>query len=384
MNHIKDNKIRIMQITHDLNIGGLQRLVVDISRHLDKSRYQVTVCALREGGILEDELINNNINIIKLPVARNGVDYLTFWKLYKILRDERPHIIHTHNTQPFVEGSLAAFLARVPVCIHTEHGRQFPDKKRYMFAEWLFSHYVDQIVAVSESAKKDLVKYEKISGNKIQVIMNGIDGNKYSRSIDRNKKLKELAIDNNYDFIMGFAGRLSREKGLTYLLKAMSIIVRKYPKTLLLIAGEGGLMADLQRETEQLNLNSNVMFLGPRSDIPEIMNILDMFVLPSLREGLPLVLLEAAAASLPIVATDVGGSKNVVKDGANGLLVKSQDEQSLAKAIEYLIKNSTIKNNFGRYSFEIFKNRFSIDKMIYSYEAVYNRCLNSITRSLKI
>ncbi|MFZ3136297.1 MAG: glycosyltransferase family 4 protein [Thermodesulfovibrionales bacterium] len=380
----KNNKIRIMQITHDLNIGGLQKIVSDIALYLDKSRYQVTVCALREGGMLENELVNNNIKVIKLPAAKNGVDYLAFWKLYKILRDERPHIIHTHNTQPFVEGGLAAWLARVPVCIHTEHGRQFPDKKRYMFAEWLFSHYVDQIVAVSESAKKDLVTYEKISSDKIQVIMNGIDGNKYNGNIDRNIKLKELGIDTNYDFILGFAGRLSPEKGLTYLLKAMSIIVSKYPSTLLLIAGEGVLMADLKKETEQLNLNNNIKFSGPRSDIPEIMNILDMFVLPSLREGLPLVLLEAAAASLPIVATDVGGSKDIVKDGVNGLLVKSQDEQSLAKAIEYLIKNNDIKKTFGRYSFEVFKRSFAIEKMIYSYEAIYEHCLTSKTRYVKV
>jgi sugar transferase (PEP-CTERM/EpsH1 system associated) len=369
------NKIKIMQITHDLNIGGLQRLVVDISKYLDKSRYDVSVCALREGGILENELIRNSIKVIKLPAAQNGVDYLAFWKLYKILRDERPHIIHTHNTQPFVEGSLAAFLAKVPVCIHTEHGRQFPDKKRYMFAEWLFSHYVDQIVAVSESAKKDLVTYEKINSDKIQVIMNGIDGNKYNGTIVRNKKSKELGIDTNYDFILGFAGRLSPEKGLTYLLKAMGIIVNKYPNTLLLIAGEGVLMADLKKETEQLNLNNNIKFLGPRSDIPEIMKLLDIFVLPSLREGLPLVLLEAAAASLPIVATDVGGNKEIVTDGLNGLLVKPQDEQSLSRAIEYLMGNNDRKKTFGLYSFEVFKNRFSIGSMIEAYEYIYHKCL---------
>ena len=370
------NKINIMQITHDLNIGGLQRLVVDISRHLDKARYQVTVCALREGGILEKELANDNIKVIKLPAARNGVDYLAFWKLYKILRDERPHIIHTHNTQPFAEGSLAAFLAGVPVCIHTEHGRQFPDKKRYMLAERFFSYYVDQIIAVSDSAKKDLVEYEKIRPDKIQVIMNGIDGDKYTVNIDRNRKLKDLGIDNRYDFILGFVGRLSPEKGLTYLLKAMRLVVDKYPAALLLIAGEGVLLGDLRKETEQLNLNNNIMFLGPRSDIPEIMKLLDIFVLPSLREGLPLVLLEAAAASLPIVATDVGGNKEIVTDGLNGFLVKPEDEQSLFRAIEYFIINEEMRKHYGQHSFDAFGNRFSIDSMMQAYEDIYHKCLS--------
>lgn len=370
-------KIKIMQITHDLNYGGLQKLVVDISKNLDKSRYQVSVCTLRESGSLEEELVMSGIKVIKLPSAKNGADYLSFWKLSSILREERPDIIHTHNTQPFIEGGIAAILAKIPVHVHTDHGRQFPDKKRYMFAEWVFSHFANQMVAVSENLKEDISKYEGIRTDKIKVILNGIDGNKYKNKIDKNKKRKELNIDNRNNPILGFVGRLSPEKGLIYLIKAMKLLVKEFPNILLLIVGEGALLEELKRETKALGMEQNIRFIGPRSDINEILGILDIFVLPSLREGLPLVLLEAAAASLPIVATDVGGNRQVVKHGTNGLLVKHGDATSLYNAIKKMIMDEAMRKEFGCKSFDLFINNFTIETMIKKYEDIYQDCLAS-------
>lgn len=370
-------KIKIMQITHDLNYGGLQKLVVDISKSLDKSKYEVAVCVLREGGPLEKELLKEDIKIIKLPHSNNGADYLSFWKLYKIIKEEKPDIIHTHNTQPFIEGGIAALLAGIPVKIHTDHGRQFPDKRRYMFAEWVFSHFADQLVAVSESLKDDISRYEGIRPDKIMVIPNGIDGSKYNIKIDKNKKRRELDIDNKYNIILGFVGRLSPEKGLIYLIKATKVIAEEFPNILLLIVGEGELLEELNRETITLGIERNVRFLGPRSDINEILGILDIFVLPSLREGLPLVLLEAAASSLPIVATDVGGNNQVVKHGINGLLVKHGDAAPLYNALKQLIHNNKMRQDFGRKSYNLFINNFTIEKMIKEYENIYQSCLIS-------
>ncbi len=370
-------KIKIMQITHDLNYGGLQKLVVDISKNLDKSRYQVSVCALREGGPLEEGLLKEDIRIIKLPPSNNGADYLSFWKLYKIFKEEKPDIVHTHNTQPFVEGGVAAILAKVPVHIHTDHGRQFPDKRRYMFAEWVFSHFANQMVAVSENLKEDISRYEGIRLDKIKVILNGINGSKYNNKIDKNKKRRELGIDNKHNIILGFVGRLSPEKGLTYLIKAMEALVKEFPNLLLLIAGEGELLKELKREAIALGIEQNIRFLGPRSDINEILGIFDIFVLPSLREGLPLVLLEAAAASLPIVATDVGGNKQVVKHGANGLLIRHGDVDSLYNAVKKLIIDEGMRKEFGSKSHDLFINNFTIEKMIKKYETIYQDCLKS-------
>lgn len=364
-------KIKVMQIIHDLNIGGLQRVASDIALNIDRTRFNVSVCALREGGPFEKELLERGIKVIKLPPTPDGVDYLSFWKLFRILRKEKPHLIHTHNTQPLLDGVTAAILARVPVRIHTDHAREFPDKKRYMYAEWLLSHFTDRMIAVSESTKADLVKYEKIKPEKIRVIKNGVDGSKFLRKINIREKKKGLCIDNTSNPILGFVGRLSNEKGLIYLVKAMKSLVKDFPDILLLIAGEGDFQNDLKRETVESGIGRNISFLGPRFDIGEIMQLFDIFVLPSEREGLSLVLIEATAASLPIVATDVGGNRQIVKDGENGFVVKPKDTYSLYNAINKLIRNKSLQRKFAEYSFDLFKNNFSIDMMVKKYEAVY-------------
>ena len=365
------HKIKVMQITHDLNIGGLQRVASDIALNIDQTKFEVSVCALREGGPFEDELLEAGIKVIKLPAIHNGVDYLSFWKLFKIFKKEEPHLIHTHNTQPLLDGITAAILANVPVRIHTDHARRFPDKRRYMYAEWLLSHFTDRMIAVSESTKADLVKYEKIKPEKIEVVQNGIDGIKYLDKINIEEKKRELCIDNTLNPVLGFVGRLSNEKGLTYLIKAIKLLVKEFPDVLLLIIGEGELLNDLKLETMELGIERNVSFLGPRFDVSEVMQLFDIFVLPSEREGLSLVLIEATAASLPIVATDVGGNRQVVKNGRNGLIVKPKDVLSLYNAIKQLMMDKNLQKRFARHSFNLFKSNFSLEKMIEKYEAIY-------------
>lgn len=370
-------KIKVMQIIHDLNIGGLQRVASDIALNIDRTRFDVSVCALREGGPFEKELSESGIKVLKLPLARDGVDYLSFWKLFKILKIEKPHVVHTHNTQPLLDGVTAAILARVPVKIHTDHAREFPDQKRYMYAEWLLSHFTDRMIAVSKSTKADLVKYEKIKPDKIEVIHNGIDGAKYRKKIDIRKKKVELCLDNSFSPILGFVGRLSSEKGLTCLIKAMKLIVKEFPDTLLLIIGEGQLLTTLQNEVTECNLERNVSFLGSRLDIGEIMQLLDIFILPSEREGLSLVLIEATAASMPLIATDVGGNNQIVKDGKNGLLVKPNDFLSLFNAVKQLIINKDLRREYARYSYDLFINNFTLEMMVKRYELTYQNCFES-------
>jgi glycosyltransferase involved in cell wall biosynthesis len=370
-------KPHVLLVTHDLKIGGLQRVVVDLACGLNKEKFGVSVCVLREGSDFEDELSEKGIRVIRPQATAGRVDYFAFWKLYKIFRAVRPTIVHTHNTQPFVEGGLAAVMARVPVIVHTDHGRKFPDKRRYMFAEWVMSHFVKRLVGVSEATKAGLVKYERIPASRIQVILNGIDGDKYEISLDPAAKRKELGIDPESGPLLGWCGRLSSEKGLTYLLQALRLLKSDFPKVLLLLAGEGELLEELRQESEAMGLERHVRFLGARHDVHEILRILDLFVLPSVREGLPLVLLEAMAASLPIVATGVGGIREAVEEGVNGLVVKPQDPSSLYHAMKQIFENKETRDSFSRRSHELFQSRFSVKRMVEEYETIYGNCFMS-------
>lgn len=369
----------MMQITHDLNIGGLQRVVVDLAKNLDKNKFVVSVCVLREGGPLEKELADDGIEVIRMPSMKNRTDYFRFWKLYKIMREKKPAIIHTHNTEPLTDGIPAALLARVPVKVHTDHARRFPDKKRYMFAEWFLSHFTSQFVAVSEDTKDHLVRYEKINPDKIKVVINGIEGKKYRVSIDKEKKKAELGIPPGRSPIIGIAARLAKQKGISYLLKATKFLCKDFPDILLLIAGEGEVWDELQAEVKELGIERNVLFLGSRLDIHEILQVLDIFLLPSLFEGLPLVILEAMAASLPIVATDVGGVRQAVLDGINGLIVRSEDPYGLYDAIKRLIENRDMRETFSKNSLELFQRQFTLEVMVKTYEKIYLKCLE-VTR----
>lgn len=373
---MSDKKIKIIQITHDLRIGGLQRIVVDICSYINKSIFDISICCLRDLGEFQRELRKQGVTVYRIPTpGGNGIDYLSFLKLYNLIKRKEIDILHTHNTYPFIDGTLAGKMAGIPVLIHTDHARDFPDKKRYMLTERILSSFVNKIVAVSEATKLKLVHYEKINSDKIIVIWNGIDPEKFKNEINTIEKKKQLGVVDRYP-ILGLGVRLSKQKGITYLLKAISKIIKEFPQLLLLIAGYGEEENTLKQETSKLGIDYYVRFLGPRLDMHEILAILDLYVLPSVWEGMPLVILEAMAAKKPIVATAVDGTKEVVIHEESGLLVPPKDCNALVTAILRILRNPNfaayISENAGRR----FKEHFTVQKMVSNYEKLYLNCYN--------
>jgi glycosyltransferase involved in cell wall biosynthesis len=360
-----------MQITHDLAIGGLQQVVVNICRAMDKDLFDVSVLCLRHLGSFVPEVEALGIKVILIP-QKETTDYLSFLQVASILREEKTEVIHTHNTQPFVDGTLGALLSGVKTIVHTDHARNFPDKKRYMFAEWLMSKFAYKVIGVSDHTSKNLMHYEKISPGKIMTIPNGIDGSRFSITLDKQKKRKELGIMADGP-VLGLGVRLTEQKGITHLLDAMKMVVSHYPDTTLVIAGDGPLEEELKQKAGRLGIDKNVRFIGPRLDIPELLNLFDLYVLPSLWEGLPMVLLEAMAAGCPIVCTDVGGASTAVTHEVNGLLVKPADPDALSSAILSLLSDEEKRKRFAQNGIKRFQGSFSADIMTRKYEQIYLR-----------
>lgn len=379
----RPGRIKVMHVTHDLHIGGLQRVVVDLATRLDPARYAASVCSLRDGGPLEEELQSAGIQVFHLPRTPGRTDYFSFWKLSRVLRQSRPDILHTHNTQPLLDGAVAAKLAGIPVVIHTDHARLYPDKRRYMLAERILSRCVEQVVAVSESTKEDLVRYERIDPARIRVIPNGIAPGRVLSVDERVGKRRELDLGDACGPILGLGVRLSEQKGITFLLQAMREVATEFPHVVLLLAGEGPLEKPLRVAAESLGLAARVRFLGPRLDMREILQILDLYVLPSVWEGLPLVLLEAMWAGLPLVVTNVGGTSQAVIDGVNGFLVKSRDPMALAAAICSVLGNERLREDFGKASSRLYQERFAVGMMVQAYEELYQTCLGSAVGVLR-
>jgi glycosyltransferase involved in cell wall biosynthesis len=365
-----ETKIRLMIITHDLALGGLQQVIVNICKTIDRTRFDPQVLCLRTTGDYTPEIESLGIKVTLIPQKKKGADYFAFLKVARILKQEKIDVIHTHNTQPFMDGVLGAILARVKTRIHTDHARDFPDKRRYMFAEWFLSHFVSKVIAVSEHTAKNLMKYEKISPHKMAVIPNGIDGSKYAISIDKDKKRAEIGITDKGP-IIGIGVRLCEQKGITYLLKAMPEIIKSFPDCTLIIAGRGPLENELKLEASNLGLSKNVKFLGMRLDIPELLQIMDCYVLPSLWEGMPMVLLEAMAAKCPIIATKVGGIPSVITSGENGLLVEPEDSKAISDAVMRVFKDVDLRNGITGKGFTFFAEKFDSRVMTTRYEELY-------------
>ncbi|PCI14593.1 MAG: hypothetical protein COB71_02630 [Thiotrichales bacterium] len=363
-------KIRVLQITHDLQIGGLQQVVVNICRTIDRERFEVVVLCLRELGVLAGDIEMLGVKVILLDQKESGTDYLSFMKIARVLKDEKIDVVHTHNTQPFVEGAIASIFTSVKAIVHTDHARAFPDKRRYMFAEWLVSHLAYKVVGVSAHTTENLHKYEKISKRKLLTIPNGIDETVYDIEIDKNHKKQELGLDSD-TFIIGLGARLIEQKGISVLIESMLKILKKLPNTKLVIAGDGDYKAELKKLADDLCLTESVLFLGSRKDIPELLKIFDVYALPSYSEGLPMVILEAMASGCPVVATDVGGIGTAIRSNVNGVLVKPRNVEDLAEAIIDLLQDEHKRLKFSDNGKKIFAAEFSARKMIAKYEGLY-------------
>jgi glycosyltransferase involved in cell wall biosynthesis len=367
---IGSKKIRLMIITHDLAIGGLQHVIVNMCKTINRDVFEPSVLCLRELGDYTEEIEKLGIRVFLIPQKKNHVDYFGFLKVAKILREEKIDIVHTHNTQPFFDGTVGGLIAGVKRIVHTDHARTFPDKLRYMFAEWVLSHIVHKVVAVSEDTAKNLRLYEKIPNNKLMIIPNGIHGPTYEVVIDKEKKKKELGISGRGP-VLGIGARLCEQKGIVYLLIAMQAIIKNYPLCVLIIAGIGELEDELRKKVEALRLNEHVKFLGMRMDIPELLKVFDVYVLPSISEGMPLVLLEAMAAQCPIVATDIGGIPSVITTEETGLLVKSKSPQALSAGIIRMLTDGPLREKIVGRAFESFNENYEARIMTQHYEKLY-------------
>lgn len=370
-------RIRVIEVTRSLNVGGLERVVSTLASGLDPSRFDVSVVCLLRTGYFAQELARQGIRIHLASRNSQHTHYLLFLKLYALFREFRPDIVHTHNTHALLDGALAARLAGVPAIVHTEHGRQFPDKRRYMVCERLLSRWVTKIVAVSSFSKTQLVNHERIRPEKIEVIYNGTSFRDARHDVLATKSA--LSLIDSYP-ILGSVTRLSEEKGVRFLLEAMPEILCRFPRAALLVVGDGILRPQLERLVRELGVGDHVTFLGTQSDVSKFLTLVDIFVLASISEGLPLAVLEAMSHGKAIVATDVGGLREVLTDGDAGRLVPPRDSMAIAEAVKRLASDRCGLARAGARARAIYLDRFTEKLMVSNYQRLFLSCLQEAAR----
>lgn len=369
-------KIKIALIIDNLEVGGAQKQFIELVKNIDQDKFQIIVVALSTHRIdLLNELTDSGIDV-RLINQWGKICIPAFTKLFKLLRNERPDIVHTYLFTASLYGRIVAKLIGIPVVIVSERSTDNWKKKSYIWMDRVLSKVTNRVLVNAQTIKENLIKREKIPTEKIQVIYNGIDLNKFdSRRRSRNQIRESLGILNGNP-VIGIIGRLAKEKDHQTFLNAAKIIISALPKLNFIIAGDGNLRKELESASVSLGLNNRVIFTGNTHNISDILQATDILVSTSLYEGCSNVILEAMATGLPVVASKVGGNPEIVNDGTTGILVPPQNPNALAKAILSLLNNPQLMQSMGKNGRERIEADFLLSKMVNNTEEVYESLIN--------
>src|SRR3989475_5351013 len=392
MNGLEAKRRYVLHIITRMDRGGSARNTFLTALGHDRKRFRVSLVYGRSVPLTAEEAAPMKIDLERLSQAgvrvseeptlvrevRPILDAWAMLALWRLVRRERPAIVHTHTSKAGVVGRLAAWLARVPVVIHTPHGHIFYGyyggfaSAIIRLLERLLAKITDRIVTLTDRGAEEHVQYKIAGPGKFVTIHSGIDL-AYFRSVrvDPAVKRKELGLPPE-GVIVGTVGRLVPIKGLEWLLKAAPRVLAEFPQACFVIIGDGPMIGELRQLTSKLGIGLQVVFLGAREDVPECLAALDLFVLPSLNEGMGRVLLEAMAVGCPVVATRVGGIPDIVADGTTGLLVPPRDERALAEAILTFLRDRSRRAADGEAARRRIDGRLAVEKMAASAARLYD------------
>jgi glycosyltransferase involved in cell wall biosynthesis len=375
---IKKKKILLLVTLSEW--GGAQHIVYLLAKYFQKE-YEISV-ACAPGGELISKLQEEDIRVIPIPeFARNPhllKDLLMLLKLYRLTKREKFDLVHAHSTKAGLLGRLAARLAGVKAILFTAHGWAFTEGrnfwKRWVLAqtEKIASACSMKIACVSEHDRQLALKFGVTKTEKLLVIHNGLEEEPFLQAQGAGVA-RELNLTKEKETVITFVGRLAAPKEPVVLLESL----KKFPHAKALLVGDGPMRPELEAYIAQNQLSERASILGMRSDIPEILAASDIFVLPSRWEGLPLVIIEAMFAGLPIIATDVGGVSELVQEKINGFLIPRSDVAALQRALAQLIADKTLREEMGEKSRQRALKQFTMERMLAQYEKLYRETLQT-------
>lgn len=369
--------INLLYIIESLNNGGAEVLTIRLTERIDRKRFNPMICSLSDQGPLRDILEEKNITYFTLG-KKEGKDFGLPSRIRKLLKAKQIDIVHTHNQGPLLYTFLATRFLKHVVLIHTEHinlKMELSYSTRHMIFHWILLRFINGFISIAQHLSDHFVKNYNLSKNKIITIPNGIDVAKFE-FIQRTQTLKEELGFPEDTIIIGNISALREQKDHKTLISSMEIVKKQLPEAKLVIAGGGVLEKTLKQFVREKDLEEHVVFLGYRSDVANLLSGFDIFALSSLYEGLPLCLLEAMAAGLPVVATDVVGSNELIDNKYDGILIRAKDPDALGRALIELISDDKLRKKLGANGKNTVKHRYDFDKSVKNYENFYEDRLN--------
>jgi sugar transferase (PEP-CTERM/EpsH1 system associated) len=360
----------VAHVVQTLGWGGLERVVLDLTRALDRARFQPLVVALSDHVPMADLFEAAGVPVHSVP--QRGLDWRLPGRLAALLRREQVAIVHAHNFGRFFYAGPAARLARVPVALYTEHSNTRPDERALWLTQRRLSRLAPRIAAVSDAVRDYLIARQGLPAERIVTLSNGIDVGQYRLAeSERLAARRELGLPER-GLVVGTVARLVPVKNQALLLRALALCAGQPPH--LVLAGDGPLRAELEALARTLGVGEWVRFAGLCRDVPRVLAALDVFALTSHSEGLPIAVIEAMAAGLPVTATAVGGLPELVAHESTGLLVGPDDAEALAQAWQRL-HEPELRRRLGQAGQRVAVVRYSLDAMVAGYSALYDECL---------
>lgn len=370
-------------IIYRLDIGGLENGLVNVINGIPEDCYRHVLICLTEYTNFRLRIKRRNVQYFALN-KREGKDPGVYVRLWRLLRKLRPDIAHTRNLAG-VDSVLIAALAGVPHRVHGEHGKDMleihGDNRKYNLLRRLCKPFVHTYIPVSHNLAVWLRDRIGVPKDKIIQIYNGVDVDRFCPARFGRAPLPIADFVSSSTVVIGTVGRLTAVKDPLTLVRAFVRLLESVPtarkRLRLVVVGDGPLRVDIETLLESANATDIVWLAGKRDDIPELLRGFDIFALPSLTEGISNTLLEAMATALPVVATKVGGTPELVIEGVTGTLVPAADVDALAHALRIYVEQPDLRRKHGRAGRERAECEFDIGRMVRNYQTVYDALMMS-------
>ncbi len=375
-------KVNLLYVITKLELGGAQKQLLSLITRLDKERFNIFLFTAQDGLLIKEASSITGLTIKKSRYLERPInplkDFLALIEIYKFIKKNNIDIVHTHSSKAGILGRFVARLAKVKFIIHTVHGWSFNDYQllfmRSMFIglERLIAQFTHKLIVVSCYDQQKGLKNRIGDEDKYKLIRYGIE---YTEFISGDQKIKEEFGINSTDLIVGMISCFKPQKSPQDFIKLSFLVNRILPNVKFLLVGDGILRNQVKKLINKFQLQNKVILTGWRRDIPRILSAIDVFVLTSLWEGLPISVLEAIAFSKPVVATNTGGIEEIVVEGKNGFLVQPCDIKSLSERLTVLLRNENLRKDMGQNAKGLFDFNFSVENMVKNNQDLYENLI---------
>ena len=367
----------VVHLIYRLDFGGLETLLAECINRMPAEKYRHAIVCLTDYSDFSKKITRSDVEIFALHKPP-GLGLATHFSLWTLFRRIRPTILHTYNISALEYVAIAA-LAGVPIRVHAEHGRDASDpegtNRKYNFLRRLLRPFVDRFIPVSADLRRWFRDTIGVSDTKNLLINNGVDIQQFALAKGRQPKMHVRHFAENC-FVIGTVGRIQDVKNHTGLIDAFIRLLAIFPeqkeRLKLAIIGDGPLLPALKAKVNDAGIADSVWLPGARNDIANIMQTFSVFAMTSIAEGTPVVLLEAMASGLPVIATRVGGMPEVIIENVTGKLVPVNDPEEFAAAIAEYVRTPELVAQHGVAGRQRIENTYSIDAMLDAYTGLYD------------